>query len=225
MASSILPLTLYGKGGPNPPRVAIILNELSIPYTTIPIPLSTVKQPSYTAINPNGRLPALHDPNTNLTIWESGAIVHYLISRYDKSHKISFPEGTNESYLTAQWMFFQASGQGPYYGQASWFKKFHPERVSSAVERYVGEIRRVTGVLERVLKERMQNGEEEPWLVGGKCSVADLVWISWQVIVTRVITKEDGYDVEEFPVVKAWLERMLGREAVEKVMSDVGPVI
>ena len=122
-------------------------------------------------------------------------------------------------------MFFQASGQGPYYGQASWFKKFHPERVSSAVERYVGEIRRVTGVLERVLKERMQNGEEEPWLVGGKCSVADLVWISWQVIVTRVITKEDGYDVEEFPVVKAWLERMLGREAVEKVMSDVGPVI
>ncbi|PWY69003.1 hypothetical protein BO94DRAFT_540143 [Aspergillus sclerotioniger CBS 115572] len=114
MTTTILPLTLYGKGGPNPPRVATILTELSIPYTTFAIPLSTVKQPSYTAIDPNGRLPAFHDPNTNLTIWESGVIIQYLISRYDKTHKISFPEGTSKSYLTAQWIFFQASGQGPY---------------------------------------------------------------------------------------------------------------
>ncbi|RAK95657.1 glutathione S-transferase tpcF [Aspergillus ibericus CBS 121593] len=219
MTTPIQPLTLYGKGGPNPPRVAIILTGLALPYTTIPIPLSTVKQPPYTFINPNGRLPALHDPNTNLTIWESGAIIQYLISRYDRTHTINFPEGTNENYLTAQWMFFQASGQGPYYGQASWFKKFHPERVPSAVERYVGEIRR-----ERMKEEKEDEGDG-PWLVGGKCSVADLVWVSWQVIVTRVITKEDGYDVEEFPVVKGWLGRMLEREAVRKVMADVEPVL
>ncbi|PYI11237.1 putative glutathione S-transferase 1 [Aspergillus sclerotiicarbonarius CBS 121057] len=202
MTTPIQLLTLYGKGGPNPPRVAIILAELSLPYTTIPIPLSTVKQPPYTSINPNGRLPALHDPNTNLTIWESGAIIQYLISRYDNTHKISFPEGTNENYLTAQWMFFQASGQGPYFGQASWFKKFHPERVPSAVQRYVGEINRVTGVLEGVLKGSMEEDTkkeegEGPWLVGEKCSVADLMWVSWQVIVTRVITKEGGESQRE----------------------------
>jgi glutathione S-transferase len=73
--STLKPITLYGQGGPNPPRVAIILAELSLPHTVIPIPLSEVKLPPYTAINPNGRLPAIHDPNTDLTLWESGAIV------------------------------------------------------------------------------------------------------------------------------------------------------
>src|ERR1700742_4596586 len=51
-----------------------------------------------------------HD-NDDFTLWESTTIVRYLVERYDKDHKISFPSGTNESFLIDQWMTFQASGQ------------------------------------------------------------------------------------------------------------------
>lgn len=226
---SLQPIRLWGKGGPNPPKVAIVLSELSLPHETTPIPLSTLKQPSYLAINPNGRIPAIHDPNTSLTLWESGAIVEYLVERYDTDLKISFAPGTNEAYLARQWLFFQVSGQGPYYGQASWFKKFHPERVESAVERYVKEINRVTGVLEgHLAKEKEKwsgSGGDGPWLVGNKYSFADIAFLSWQIIVTRVVQKEDGFDQNDYPVVKNWLDRILSRGAVKVVMDDVQPVV
>ena len=118
MTTNLLPIKVWGKGGPNPPRVAIMLEELNLPYEFQPITFSDVTNPAYLAINPNGRLPAIYDPNTDLTLWESGAIVEYLIERYDTTRKISFEPGSNEGQLARQWLFFQASGQGPYYGQA-----------------------------------------------------------------------------------------------------------
>ena len=51
-----------------------------------------------------------HD-NDDFTLWESNAIIKYLVDRYDKENKIHFPSGVKESYLVDQWMIFQASGQ------------------------------------------------------------------------------------------------------------------
>ncbi|KAJ5097747.1 hypothetical protein N7456_008468 [Penicillium angulare] len=223
MASNILPIKVWGQGGPNPPRVAIILEELGLPHEFKPITLSEVKSPEYLAINPNGRIPAIYDPNTDLTLWESGAIVEYLVERYDKSHKISFEPGSKEAQLARQWLFFQASGQGPYYGQAAWFKNFHAEKVPSAIERYVNEINRVSGVVNDFLSKQ-EIGEGGPWLVGGRISYADLAWSTWQITVTRIIKEEDGYDVNNFPFVKDWLERMLSREHVRKVIEEIRPL-
>ena len=160
--------------------------------------------------------------------WESGAIIEYLIEKYDSAHEISFPAGSNEAQHARQWLYYQASGQGPYFGQASWFKKFHPERVPSAVERYVKEINRVTGVLEGFLtkqKEQGLGGADGPWLVGGKYSVADLVFAPWYTVLGRVITPEDGFDVEKFPVVKDWVERISARPAVTQVFANIQPVL
>ncbi|KAJ5290957.1 hypothetical protein N7478_000208 [Penicillium angulare] len=219
MASNILPIKVWGKGGPNPPRVAIILEELGLPHEFEPITLADVKTPEYLAINPNGRLPAIYDPNTDLTLWESGAIVEYLVERYDKSRKISFEPGSKEAQLARQWLFFQASGQGPYYGQAAWFKRFHSEQVPSAIERYVNEINRVSGVVNDFLSKQ-GTGDGGPWLVGGRISYADLAWATWQITVTKIIKEEDGYDVNNFPIVKDWLDRMLSREHVRKVIEE-----
>lgn len=220
--SNLLPIKVWGQGGPNPPRVAIILEELHLPHEFVPIQITQVKDPEYLAVNPNGRLPAIHDPNTNLTLWESGAIVEYLIERYDTAHKISFPAGSNDAQLARQWLFFQASGQGPYYGQACWFKKYHPERLPSALQRYINEMNRVSGVVNDFLaRQEVAPGSDGPWLVGGKCSYADLAWCSWQMMLSKIIQKEDGYDVEKFPVMKDWLDRMFERESVRKVISAV----
>ena len=58
----------------------------------------------FTAINPNGRVPAIVDPNTGLTLWESGAIVEYLVETYDKEGKLTVPDtrenGTSSNIST-----------------------------------------------------------------------------------------------------------------------------
>lgn len=107
---------------------------------------------------------------------ESGAIIQYLIDKYDRQHKISFVPGTNEYYTHLQWLYFQASGQGPYFGQAAWFSAFHPEKVPSAVERYRNEIKRVLGVLESVLSK-------SEWLVGDKATAADFAFLTYVHII------------------------------------------
>lgn len=75
MSSQIKPIKIYGKGGPNPHKATIIFKELGIPHEIVPVPFADVKGAEYVAINPNGRLPSIHDPNTGITLWESGAII------------------------------------------------------------------------------------------------------------------------------------------------------
>ena len=228
--SPLKPIKVYGKGGPNPIKVSIVLSELNIPYEHEFVPFSEVKNPEFLAINPNGRLPAIHDPNTGLTLWESGAIIEYLIERYDsKDHKLSFPAGSDESFLTKQWLFFQSTGQGPYYGQIIWFKKYHPEQVPSAVKRYVDEMNRVTGVLEGWLQkqnlEYSSGGNEKnggdndgPWLVGNKLTYADLAFVPWQALIMKALSVEEC-DLDKFPLVKEWLRKLTGRETVKGVIE------
>ena len=225
MPSQIKPIQVYGQAGPNPRKVAIILQELSLPHETIQIPVEDVKKPAFLAINPNGRIPAIHDPNTDLTLWESGAIVEYLIERYDTHHRLSFAPGTSDSYHAKQWFFFQATGQGPYYGQASWFKKYHHEQLPTALERYVKEVDRVTGVLEgHLATQKTQNRKDAsesagPWLVGNKMSYADLAFVPYQTMIYMILSKEE-YNEDNFPHVKQWLGRMHACKSVQAVYAN-----
>ena len=227
MSSQIKPIQLWGKGGANPPKVAILLKELDIPHEIVPISFPDLKKPDFLAINPNGRMPAIQDPNTDITVWETGAIFEYLIEKYNTKHQLSFAAGTPESYHAKQWLYFQTSGQGPYYGQAVWFKKYHPEQVPSAIERYVKEINRVTGVLENHLAKQKEafsvsDGGDGPWLVGNKLSFADLAFVTWQSM-SRMGLVKDQYDVDNFPHVKEWLGKMTSRGEVKAVIESAMP--
>ena len=210
------PIKLYGRGGLNPTKVHILLEELSLPFELVSVPLAKVKDPGFVAINPNGRVPAIYDPNTDITLWESGAIMEYIIERYDTKHQMGFAPGSAESYHAKQWLFYQVSGQGPYYGQASWFIQFHSQKLPSAIDRYVGEINRVTSVLEGHLARQKEKYSSGPWLVGNKFSYADLAFLSWQNAMGFVLAKEQ-YDVDNYPHVKEWLANMNGREKVKVV--------
>ena len=206
----MLPIVLHSHhGGPNPWKCALIMEELGIPYETKFVAFEDVKKEPFISVNPNGRLPAIEDPNTGLTLWESGAIVQYLIEQYDTEHKISYADSPNK-YLTQQWLFFQATGQGPYYGQAVWFNRYSPEKIPIAIDRYKNEAVRVTGVLDKVLQDR-------DWLVGDKCTYADLSFIAWQRRAT-IFFGSDFYD--QFPKAKAWMERMEARTTVQKVYKE-----
>lgn len=152
-------LTPYLATGPNPKKVVIILEELGIPYTLTDV--TKPKEEAFLKINPNGRMPAIQDPNNNnFVLWESGAICKYIVETYDKENKLNITTLPEKWYLE-QWLQFQMSGQGPYYGQGVWFHKFHAEDVPSAKKRYLEQIERVWGVLDNVLKDKK-------YLVGDK---------------------------------------------------------
>jgi glutathione S-transferase len=92
-----------------------------------------MKKEPYKSINPNCRVPAIEDPNTGITRWKSGAIIEYLIKTYDKQHNISFAPGSKEYCESKQWLYYQVSGQGPYFGQA---RVVRPLPLREAPQRY-----------------------------------------------------------------------------------------
>lgn len=71
------------------------------------------------------------------------------------------------SYLSSSSALTLSARRRPYFGQAAWFKLFHPEKIPSAIERYEKEILRVLQVLESVLATK-------EWLNGGKATIADI---------------------------------------------------
>ena len=157
-------------------------------------------------------MPAIVDPNTDTLLWESGAINTYLVETYDKDHKISY-ESSRERHLCNQWLHFQMSGQGPYFGQAAWFSFFHAEKLPSAIERYRNEIERVIGVLNTHL-EKQGTG----YLVGDKCTYADLAFVTWSNIVPGLMGEERKIDFEgKFPAYDKWLKGLNERASVKKV--------
>jgi glutathione S-transferase len=65
------------------------------------------KAPEYLEINPNGRIPAITDTFTDgkpIRIFESGAVMQYLVERYDTEHKISYPKGSREDWEVTCWV-------------------------------------------------------------------------------------------------------------------------
>ncbi|KAI1378856.1 glutathione S-transferase [Hypoxylon crocopeplum] len=211
--SSLKPILVWGHNmGPNPLKIHIILEELDIPFEYKVIEFNEMKKEPYVSINPNGRVPAIEDPNTGVTLWESGAIIDYLVEQYDKEHKLSY-DTVPEKYLVRQWVAYQISGQGPYYGQAVWFDRIHPERVQSAVDRYTKEIERVRSVLETHLAQSPSG-----WLVGDKLTVADLSWFMWEQIATFLLGRMDIHLEGKYQHYDAWYKKLLERPSVRTAL-------
>ncbi|GJE90968.1 glutathione S-transferase [Phanerochaete sordida] len=212
--------TLYTHDrGPNGWKVAFVLEELGLTYESkfLDFNAGEHKGPEYLKLNPNGRIPALVDhKNNDFIIWESNAVIQYLVDRYDTAHKISVAPGTDEYYTQLQWLYFQASGQGPYFGQVAWFVVYHPEKVPSAVERYRNEVRRVLGVLESVLSK-------QEYLVAGKPTVADLAFLTWNNIAETFLLENFDF-AKEFPATAKWHKKLLERPAIVKVLDDKAKV-
>lgn len=160
-------ITLFShRSAPNGFKVAIVLSELNFKYQTIFLDFNNGEQraPEFVSINPNARVPAIIDhDNGNLAIWESGAIILYLVDKYIESDYNGrgscslYSNNLGEKSQILSWLFFQTSGHAPMIGQALHFRYFHSQSVPSAVERYTDEVRRVYGVIEMALAERRES--------------------------------------------------------------------
>ena len=195
----------------SPAKVMLLLEELSIPYTFEDVEADKLKKEPFTRINPNGRAPAIQDPNTGITLWESAAIIQYLVEEYDKEEKLSYTK-TPEKFLLNQWLAFQVSGQGPYFGQAAWFLFYHSEQLPSAKERYLKEIERVIGVLDSWL-------QTHEFLVGTKCTYADLSFVPYANFVsnTPALSLDGKGFKDKYPAYTAWLAKLMARPSAQKL--------
>ncbi|KAH9873373.1 hypothetical protein J1614_005771 [Plenodomus biglobosus] len=204
-------ITLYTAQTPNGIKISILLEELGLPYKVQKIDMAknTQKEDWFLAINPNGRIPALtdtFDDGQTIRLFESGGIMQYIVDRYDPEYKMSFPRGTREYYEMNNWLFFQNAGVGPMQGQANHFSRYAPERIEYGVNRYQNETRRLYGVLDKHLAS-----DNRSYLVGDKCTIADVSHYGWVAAAGWA-----GINIDDYPALKAWEERMVARPGVEK---------
>lgn len=227
MAPPKTDIDLYTSGTPNGQKANIILEELGINYTVHNIEISKKEQkdPSFLKVNPNGRIPAIVDKTPGnpskegedgFRVFESYALMQYLVDRYDPERKISFDYGTAEYWESVQWNVWMQSGLGPMQGQANHFYRYAPEKIEYGIKRYQTETRRLYSILDARLKEQEEKGQGL-WLVGGKYSIADLncfCWVNWSGWAGVYLDRGEGE--EKFPNLYKWLLVINEREAVKK---------
>lgn len=139
--ADIQPLVLHAHStGPNPFKIAIALEYLRVPYEVKlwelgNNPQNGVKSAKFLAINENGRVPALEDPNTGVVSWESGAIMNYVRRVYDKDSNVLGPKEKGEQALVdfEKWEYFLLSTLGPMGGQTNWYRYVQRAQLWSAI--------------------------------------------------------------------------------------------
>src|SRR4051812_49236733 len=117
-------LKFYYAPAPNPLKVALLLEELGLPYEVVAVDVRRGDQltPAFKAINPNTKTPAIVDGE--VTVFDSNAILLYLAERSGRFLPANSPPLRGE---LLSWLMFVASGIGPYSGQAVHFKHYAPE--------------------------------------------------------------------------------------------------
>ena len=209
-------IQLYSFPTPNGVKASIMLEEIGIAYEPhlINIGQNETWTPEFLALNPNGKIPAIIDPNgpdgKPLGLFESGAILLYLA---DKTGKL-IPQDAAGRYETLEWVFFQMAAIGPMFGQVGFFHKFAGKDYEDKrpLKRYVDESKRLLGVLEGRLASRK-------WIMGDDYTIADVSMLGW--VRNLVGFYEAGEIVEwgKLKAVPAWLERGLERPAVQRGLN------
>jgi GST-like protein len=181
-----------------------MLEEVELPYNVHKIDITKNDQftPEFVAINPNSKIPASVDHDTGITVFESGAILIYLA---EKTGKL-LPTADKERFQVLSWLMLQMGSVGPMFGQLNHFKKFAPEKIPYAIERYEKETLRLYGVLDKQLTEREY--------LCGDYSIADIATYPWVAIY-----EFQGLTLDSHPNLKRWVETMQQRPAVQRGMA------
>jgi GST-like protein len=192
---------------PNPAKVALFLEEAQLSYEAVPIDTSKGEQhtPAFRAINPNGKVPAIVDPEgpsgKEARVFDSTAILLYLAEKTGKF--LGSPEDRPE---LLSWLLFIASGLGPFSGQAVHFQFAAPDGSAYAVNRYRREAERHYQVLNDHLEGRT-------FIVGDTYSIADISAWGWLDRASRVLKGADD-PLAPFPNLKRLFETVDARPAV-----------
>ncbi|MGY4533348.1 GST-like protein [Pseudomonas sp. TE3786] len=209
-------IQLYSLPTPNGVKVSILLEETGLAYEAHKVRFEQNDQlsPEFLSLNPNNKIPAIIDPNgpdgKPLELFESGAILLYLA---DKAGAF-IPQDAAGRYQTIQWLMWQMGGVGPMFGQLGFFNKFAGKEYEDKRprDRYVGESKRLLGVLD----QRLQGRE---WIMGNEYSIADIATFPWVRNLIGFYEAGDLVGIKNFPEVNRVLEKFLQRPAVIKGLT------
>ena len=209
-------LQLYSLPTPNGVKVSIMLEETGLPYEAhlVDFNKDDQKTPEFLSLNPNGKIPAIIDPNgpggEPLALFESGAILQYLA---EKTGKL-LPADAARRYQTIQWLHFQIGGIGPMFGQLGYFHKFAGKEISDKrpLDRYVTESRRLLDVVETRLGGRQ-------WIMDDDYTIADISMLGWVRNLIGFYGARELVGFDGFGNVSAWLDRGLARPAVQRGLN------
>lgn len=203
-------IDFYTAATPNGRKIAFMLEELGVPYTTHHVDLKSLEQkkPDFIAMNPNGRIPVIVDQkgpyDKPVTVFESGAILYYLAEKYN-SH---FGHSLTEKAHVMQWVMFQMAGQGPMFGNYYYgVHSLKPEN-PAYIERFEKESRRLIDVMNIQL-------EKTEYFAGPTFTIADIILYPWNA--SFIHSKPEWY--ENAPAVRRWLEVVGQRPAAKKAMT------
>lgn len=206
-------IELYYWPTPNGHKITIFLEEAGLDYRIIPVNINTGEQfnPDFLKLSPNNRMPAIVDLDPSngsepISIFESGAILLYLAEKTGQF----IPQNIRGRKIVLEWLFWQVGGLGPMAGQNHHFVQYAPEKIPYAMNRYVKETNRLYGVLNRQLQ-----GQD---YLAGEYSIADMACYPW-----IVPYEKQQQDLENFPALKAWFNRLQSRPAIIKAYEKGQP--
>jgi len=149
------PIELHTWNTPNGRKISVALEEMGLPYEVRPVNISKGEQfaPSFLAISPNNKIPAIVDPEgpdgRPISIFESGAILLYLGEKTGRF----LPRPLRERVPVLEWLMWQMGGFGPMPGQVHHFLEVKDENDRRyGLARYDKETRRLYGVFDRRLE-------------------------------------------------------------------------
>jgi GST-like protein len=199
-------IDVYSWPTPNGHKIHIMLEECELPYLVHAVDIGAGDQfaPKFLAISPNNKIPAIVDPDgpdgRPISIFESGAILIYLAGK--TGHFL--PSEERGKFQALQWLMFQMGSVGPMLGQAHHFRRYAPQQIEYAVDRYTNEARRLYGVMDRRLGQAR-------YFAGSNYSIADIAIYPW----TRS-HEGQGIDLSTYPHVQRWYEEIGLRPAVQR---------
>jgi GST-like protein len=205
-------IRFYFHPTPNPAKIALVLEEAGLPYEVIPVDTSKGEQhkADFRAINPNGKVPAIVDTEgpggKEIRVFDSGAILLYL---GEKTGRLIGAAADRGELLS--WLFFIATGIGPFSGQAVHFQHAAPEKLAYAINRYRREVERHYEVLDSHLKGR-------DFIVGNEFSIADISAWGWLDRAPRVLPGE-ATPLAAFPNLERFFKEIDARPAVAKARA------
>jgi GSH-dependent disulfide-bond oxidoreductase len=204
-------LQLYSLPTPNGVKVSVMLEETGLPYEPHRVSFETNDQlsPEFLSLNPNNKIPAIIDPDgpdgRPLPLFESGAILLYLAEKTGQF----IPSTASARYETIQWLMFQMGGIGPMFGQVGFFHKFAGKDYEDKRprDRYVGEAKRLLGVLDKRLDGRA-------WVMGDSYTIADMAIFPWVRNLVGFYEASELVGADDFRNVNRSLQAFVARPAV-----------
>ncbi len=199
-------LQFFYNAAPNPMKVALLLEELGLPFEAHPVDTRKGEQFSseFLRINPNGKVPALIDGDA--VVFDSNAILLYLADREQRF----VPTATSGQQRGAMlsWLMFIATGIGPFSGQSVHFRNVAPEPKEYALNRYDFEAHRHWQLIEDQLTKNH-------YLLGETYSIVDMAFWGWARLLP-VVTGLAEATWSRYPQIKRLLDEINTRPAAQR---------